>query len=243
MDCETSQVPTPMAPFLPSIRRTGRDTTSSRLLATWTSLNPTLQVRPLRKRGTITLAQASYSLWNGTQSMAWFCHLPWGKRLRQTNGGLLLSLCSDHFIQPYRQAPLRGTTSFRQWRKGNCEAQTSQCCLEADLKIYAKSQAEFSTHFDTALSRMSSTLMSNSHTFDIGINPTSESGREEIVSARETLRWEVSCSLLRVAWAEATMPVQNSDRLWSAFLLARVNVMLSGGVEDQNPKAAGWLEK
>ena len=41
-----------MAPLLPSISRTGRDTTTSRLLVTWISLSPTLQVRPLSQRGT-----------------------------------------------------------------------------------------------------------------------------------------------------------------------------------------------
>ena len=45
-------VQTPTAPLLPSISKTDRDTTSSRLLATWTSLSPTLQVRPLSQRGT-----------------------------------------------------------------------------------------------------------------------------------------------------------------------------------------------
>ena len=149
----------------------------------------------------------------------------------------------DQLIQPYMQASLGGTTSLQLWRKGFCEAQTSCCCLEAELNICAKIQAELSTHLDTALSGMSWTLRSNSCTSDTGITSPSESGREERISTRATLRWEMSCSVPRVAWAAAPMQVWNSDRLWSAFLLVGVKVMLSGGVEDQNPKAAGWLEK
>ena len=45
----TSRVPTPMPPFS-WLSRTGGDTATSRLLATWMSLIPTLQVRPLRQR-------------------------------------------------------------------------------------------------------------------------------------------------------------------------------------------------
>ena len=39
------------------------------------------------------------------------------------------------------------------------------------------------------------------------------------------------------------MPVWNYEMHWSTFLLVVVKVILSGGVEDQNPKAAGWVEK
>ena len=48
-----------MAPFFPSIKRTGRDTTTSRLPATMMSLIPTLQGRPLCQRSTTRL-------WNGS---------------------------------------------------------------------------------------------------------------------------------------------------------------------------------
>ena len=58
VDCDTSGALTPMVPLLPSISRTGRDTTTSRLLATCMS----------------TLVQASFAQWNGTQSVAWLCH-------------------------------------------------------------------------------------------------------------------------------------------------------------------------
>ena len=99
------------------------------------------------------------------------------------------------------------------------------------------------TCLDTTLSRMSWTLRSNSHSLDTGITPPSESGRGERVSTSEILRWEMSYSMSRVAWAAAPMPVWNSDRLWSAFLLAEVKVMLFASVEDWNPKAVGGLEK
>ena len=48
---------------------------------------------------------------------------------------------------------------------------------------------------------------------------------------------------VKMAWAAAPTPVYKSDRDWSAFLLAEVKMMLPGGVNDQNLKAAGWLEK
>ena len=51
-DCDTSRVLIPTDPFLPSISRTGGDTATSRLLTTWISLNPCLQVRPLSQRWT-----------------------------------------------------------------------------------------------------------------------------------------------------------------------------------------------
>ena len=47
----------------------------------------------------------------------------------------------------------------------------------------------------------------------------------------------------RVACAAAPTPAWKYDRDWSAFLLAEFKVVLSGGVEAQNPKAAEWLEK
>ena len=81
MDCDTSGTPTPMAPHLHSISRTGRDTTTSRHLATWKSLSPTLQVRPLLH------SEMAPSLWPG------FATSLREKRLRQAYGGLLLSLC------------------------------------------------------------------------------------------------------------------------------------------------------
>ena len=84
----------PMAPLLSSIRRTGRDTTTSRLFATWMGLSPTLQVRSLNQRGTsrfwhrpLLHIEMEPSLWPG------FANPLREKGLRQAYGGLLLSLC------------------------------------------------------------------------------------------------------------------------------------------------------
>ena len=244
VDWDTSGVLTPTAPLLPSISRTGKDTTTSRLLATWRSLSPTLQVRPPSKRDT-TRPWHSPLLHSEMEPSSWpsFANSLWRKRLRQAYAGLLLSLARDQFIQPHRQASQEGTTSFRLWTKGNCEAQTSWHCLEAEVNTCAKIWLELPPWMDTALSRMSWTLITNLHISDTGVTPPSKSGREEIGSTRASLTWEMSYSMSRVAWAAAPMPVWNSDWLWSAFLLAGVKVISSGGVEDQNPKAAGWLEK
>ena len=211
------------------------------------SLIPTLQVRPLSQRCPIRP-------WHRPQHRCLlYCEMEtslglvlppllegkdWGKPMEDC-----CSACTrEQLIQPYRQASLGGNTSLRLWRKGNCDAQTSQFCLETVLNTCAKIWAEFKTHLETALSRMSWTLRSNSRTSDTGIIPSSELGREERVSTRASLRQEVRCSVSGVAWAPVPTPVWKSDRFSSAFLLAEVKVMLSGGVEDWNPKAAGWLE-
>ena len=83
-----------MDPFPPSIGRTGGDTATSRLLATWTSLIPTLQERPLSQRWTTRPWHRSLlhhemepSPWPGLATPLR------RKRLRQTQGRLLLSLC------------------------------------------------------------------------------------------------------------------------------------------------------
>ena len=71
VDCDTSGV-LMSSPHLPSISRTGRDTTTSRLPATWMSIIPTLQVRPLSQRGNTGLwprpllhTEMEPSLWPG----------------------------------------------------------------------------------------------------------------------------------------------------------------------------------
>ena len=51
-DHDKSGAPSPMDPFPPSVGRTGGDTATSRLLATWMSLIPSLQVRPPSQRWT-----------------------------------------------------------------------------------------------------------------------------------------------------------------------------------------------
>ena len=115
-----------------------------------------------------------------------FCTLKWdpvnglvlpplleGKDWDKPMEGCYCACATDHFIWPYRQGSLGGTTSLRPSRKGNCEAQTSWHCLEAELKTWTKVQAELLSHLDTA-------LVSNSHTSEAGVTPSSESGREEM---------------------------------------------------------------
>ena len=83
-----------MAPLPPRISRTGRDAATNRHLATWMSLIPTLQVRPLSQRSTtrpwhrsLLHCEKEPRLWPGFATP-----LRW-KRLRQAHGRLLLRLC------------------------------------------------------------------------------------------------------------------------------------------------------
>ena len=93
VECDTSGAPTPTIPLLPGISKTGRDTTNQRLLATYMSLSPTLQVRPLSQRGTtrpwhrpLLHSEMEPRPWSG------FASFLRGKRLRQACGGLFWSL-------------------------------------------------------------------------------------------------------------------------------------------------------
>ena len=230
---------TSMDPFPPSFSRTSGDIATSRLLATWTSLIPTLYARPLSQGGTtrpwhwsLLHHEMEPRLWPGLATL--LGGKDWDKPIEDCCWA-----CARHqLIWPYRQASLGGITSLRLWRKGNCEAQTSQHYLETELNTYTKIWAEFPTHLETALSKMLSNLRSNSHTSDTGIMLLSELSSEERVSRRATLRWEMSCSVSRVVWTTVPTPVCKSDTDWSAFLLED-KVMLSSGVDDQNLKAAG----
>ena len=84
----------PQPPFPPSISRTGRDTATSRLLSTWMSLSPTLQVRSLSK-GCTTIPWHRSLLHHEMEPRPWpgFATPFMWKRLRQAHGRLLLSLC------------------------------------------------------------------------------------------------------------------------------------------------------
>ena len=86
-----------MDPFPPSISRTGGDTATSNLLATWMSLIPSLQVRPLSQRRTIRPWHIPWYrsfLHCKMEPSSWPCLATplRGKRLRHTHGRLLLSL-------------------------------------------------------------------------------------------------------------------------------------------------------
>ena len=172
------------------------------------------------------------SLWPGLATLLR------GKRLRQTHGRLLLSMCQQH-----RQASVGGITSLYCEGKGTEKPRLHNTAWKQELNTCTKIWADFPTHLETALSKMPWTLRSNSHTSDTGITPPSELCREERVLIRATLRWEMNCSVSRVAWEAVPTPVCKSERDWSAFLLADFKVMLPGGVEDLNPNAAGCLDK
>ena len=240
---DTSGVLTPTDPFPPSISRTGGDTATSRLLATWMRFIPTHQVRPLSQRQTtrpwhrsLLHHEMEASLWPGLATP----HRR--KRLRQTHGRLVLSLCqtpANMAIQAglTRRNHIHETVKKRElWSPDLMTLPGYR--IKHMLKYKQSSQLIWKQHCPKCQEPWS-----NSHTLDTGIMPPSELGREERVSRRVTLRREASCSVSRVAWAAAPKPVCKSDRDWSAFLFAEVNVMLSGEVSDWNPKATGWLEK
>ena len=221
----------PWAPFLLVLVELG-DIATSRFLATWMSLIPTPNWGLLAKDGPLDPGTGLFCTvkWNLVHGLL-LPPLLGGKDRDKPMEDCCWVCARDQLIWPYIQASWGGITSLRLWRKGN-----SQHCLETKLNTCIKLWVEFPTHLETALSKMLWTLRSNSHTSDTGIMPPSELGREERVSRRATLRWEVSCSVSRVAWAAAPSPVCKSDRDWSAFLFAEVKVMLSGGCNEQNPK-------
>ena len=197
VDCDTSGAPTPMAPFFLASAELGQTLPPADFFPPGMSLNPTLQVRPLSKRGTTRLwhrpllhTEIEYSPWPG------FATSLGGKGWDKPMEDCCWACARHHFIWPYRQASLEeGTTSLTPWRQGNCEAQTLQCCLEAELKTSTKIWVKLLTHLDRALSRMSWTSICNPYTLDTGITTPSESGREEIVSTRATWgeQWATLC--------------------------------------------------
>ena len=90
----TSGVPAPTDPFPACVSRTGGDIATSRLLTTWMSLIPTLQVRTLSQRR-ITRPWHRSLLHHEMEPSPWpgLATPLRGKRLRQTHRRLLLSLC------------------------------------------------------------------------------------------------------------------------------------------------------
>ena len=67
---------------------------------------------------------------------------------------MLLSLCQRP-VNVTIKASFTVNNRVLKIKTGLLEAQTSQCCLEAELKIDAKIQTVFLTHLDTALSKIS----------------------------------------------------------------------------------------
>ena len=146
----------PPQPPSPSISRTGRDTTTSRLLAIWKSLIPTLQVRHLSQRGTTRP-------WH-----RYFWHIemeprPWsgfatpfrGKRLRQTHGRLLLNLPQRPVNMAIQASLTRRNHIPEAVMKRELQSPDLMTLLETELNTCAKISAEFQVFLETALSRMS----------------------------------------------------------------------------------------
>ena len=106
-------------PLLPSISRPGRDTTTSRPLATWMGLSPTHQVGLLAKEAPLDPATGLYWTvkWNPVFGLA-LPPLLEGKDSHKPREDCCWVCARHQFIWPYRQALLVGTTSLRPWRKG-----------------------------------------------------------------------------------------------------------------------------
>ena len=155
-DYNTSGELTPLAPLPPSISRTSRNTATSRLLATWMGLIPTLHVRPLSQSTPLDPATGLFCTvkWNPGCSLALPSLLD-GKDWDKPVEDCCWACTRDQLIWPFRQVSLGGMTSLRLWGKENCEVKTSWHCLETELSTCAKIWAEFPTCLDTALSRMS----------------------------------------------------------------------------------------
>ena len=212
-DCDTSGALTLMAPFPPSISRTGGDIATSRLLTTWMSLIP------LSKWG-LSAKDASLDLGTGL-----FCTVKWNSVHGLALPPLLEGKNWDHSIDcywactrdqliwPFRQVSLGGITSLKLWRKGNCEAQTSWCCLETELNTCAKIQAEFPTHLETALSQNVMNVEKQITHLRYRDNASLRIRYRKEYQPGQLLRWEMSCSVSRVAWAAAPTPVWKSERL------------------------------
>ena len=130
-DCTILGISYAMIPILPRVSGTSR-CTSSLFPTTVTTVSFSIKVTLLQGE----MAGLSHklfldikltpSLWlsSGTPDSVW--------RLGQTQGRI--GSARDQLIWPYKQASLVGTESLILWRKGDCEAQTSWCSLEAEVK-------------------------------------------------------------------------------------------------------------
>ena len=109
----------PTASLLPSISKMCRDSTTSSLLATWTSLSPTLQVRPFSQRGTIR-PWHRLPLYSEMEPSPRSCFSTCckGKRLRQAYGGLLLNLCQRPVYMAIQASLTRRNHILETMKKG-----------------------------------------------------------------------------------------------------------------------------
>ena len=143
----------PWSPLPPSISRTDRDAPADFFLLGWVSF-PLYKWSLLAKDipldpGTGLFCTVKWNLGYGLALPSLLDRKDWDKPMEDC----CWACTRDRLIWPYRQASLGGITSLRLWRKGNCEAQTSWCCLETELNTCAKVWAEFPSHLDTALSQ------------------------------------------------------------------------------------------
>ena len=107
-----------------------------------------------------------------------------------------------------KQSRLRRAVSLMVWRKGNCEAQTPQTCLEGYLKRRLNTSC-ITNLFENSLVQMSWILFSKSCTFETDITILSESCNKVEVSNIGNLKSEISCSVSKVVWTAVLMPVGN----------------------------------
>ena len=117
VDCNRSGMLTPMAPLLPTVSRSGRDTTTSSISATLMSLSPTLEVRPLWQRGISRVWHSSHLHIEIQPSAGSGFATSHGKRLRHAHGILLLVLCQRPVYMTIRAGITRRSCVLETVRK------------------------------------------------------------------------------------------------------------------------------
>ena len=120
VDCNYIRNTVPITPLLPRVSRTGRDTSTSRLSATLTSLSPTFQVRPLCQRGTNGLQNRSLCMPKTEPNLGPGLATPHRRKtLRQAHGRLLLSLCQTTSVYCHKgKSTLRGDCVLETVKEG-----------------------------------------------------------------------------------------------------------------------------
>ena len=137
----------------------------------------------------------------------------------------------------YKRKPQWGTEFLMFWRKGNWEAQTAQCCLEAEFIGYAKIWTLLPTHLDIALSRMSRLLVSNICPYEAAKMHHHNPIGSYINKGGSGIRSKLPCILSGMSsCTNASLKIRKN---LSVFLLAGFTGILSGDKEAQNANAAG----
>ena len=159
--------------------RAGGDAATSRLLATWMNLIPSLQVRPPRQR---CPTSPWHRPWHRSLLYYELEPSPWSalatplrkKRLRQTHR---MSLCQRPINTAIQASLTRRNHLLKTVNKRELWSPNLTMLPGNRLNRYAKLQAEFPTRMETALSKMSWIWRSNSHTSDTGITPSISFGQ------------------------------------------------------------------